>query len=87
MMKIRIRPSDSPIRLTFYLPLWMIKTRLSARIIANATHEDAPIEEVEAVREQIKKVYATIKAYVKKHGHFYLVDIASSDGDRIYVRV
>ena len=86
-MKIRIRPNDFVFPLTFHLPLWMIKTRLSARIIAELMHEDAPDEEVEAVREQIKKVYATIKAYVKKHGHFYLVDIASSDGDRIYVRV
>ena len=86
-MKIRIRPSNSPFRLTLWFPLRFLKSRLAARAIAEAMKEDCSAEEVRAVRIALSESYKFIKQYVKEHGHFYLVDIRSHEGDRVYVRV
>ena len=86
-MKIRIRPSDSWFRLTLWFPLGFLKSRLVARGLAEAMKEDASKEEILAVRAALKDSYKFIKGYVKEHGHFYLVDIKSHDGDRVYIRV
>lgn len=86
-MKIRIRPSDSWFRLTLWFPLGFLKSRLVARGIAEALNKDANKEDILAVRTTLKDSYKFIKQYVKQHGHFYLVDIKSRDGDRVYIRV
>ena len=86
-MKIRIRPSDSNFRLSIYLPLRLLKSRIAARAIAEAMNEDCTPEEVDAVRKTLIDSYQFIKQYVKTHGHFYLLDVTSHDGDRVYIRV
>lgn len=86
-MKIRIKPHDTWFRLTLHLPLGLLKSRLSARIIAEAMNENCTSKQVSEVQETLKSTYRFIKDYIKKNGHFYLVDVESHDGDRVYVRV
>ena len=75
---------DGPKFLVFFAPLWMIKTRLAAKIICQ--DERVKIEPVE-LQARIKHAYKKLKEYVKAHGHFYLVEVHEKEGGVVKIRV
>lgn len=84
-MKIYVKASDlkRPIRLWF--PTSMIKQKYVWKIIAKNSKGDKV--ELELIHKAINKGYKYLKQYIKVHGHFNLVEVDSSDGERIRVRV
>ena len=48
-------------------------------------HEFHP--QVSAILNITPAIYKSLKKYIKENGHFVLVDITSSDGDKVYIKV
>ena len=85
-MKIRIRPNGSWFRITLHLPLWMVKTRFVARVIAESLNENATPQEIQTYQRLTKEAYSELKAFIKRNGHFNLVDIRSNEGS-VFIRL
>ena len=85
-MKIRIRPKGSWFRITLHLPLCMVKTRFVARVIAESLNENATPQEVQTYHVRINEAYSALKRYIKRNGHFNLVDIRSNEGS-VFIRL
>ena len=84
-MRILIKnKKEGPRFLFFAVPLWMIKTRLMAKIICE--NENVHIDP-KVFRQNAKHAYAKIKEYVKKNGHFYLVEVHEKDGGVVKIRI
>ncbi|MBR1847152.1 MAG: hypothetical protein IJ787_05505 [Bacilli bacterium] len=83
-MKIVIRSMDGPKHLTLRFPLVFLKTRLAARILAN--NDEFKIDAKE-LHKRISSAYKFLKSYIKKNGHFDLVNVRSHEGDHIQIRL
>ncbi len=76
--------NERPHFLALFFPLWMVKLKVVAKALAN--NKDIMMEANE-LHETIKKAYKTIKQYVRKNGHFYLVKVDAHDGTKVRIRV
>ena len=43
--------------------------------------------DIEPLMNLLPKINKTLKTYIKQHGHFTLVDVRSSDGDKVIIKV
>ncbi|MBO4682783.1 MAG: hypothetical protein J5618_02880 [Bacilli bacterium] len=87
-MKISIRSTEEHKRFSFYLPLGFIKTRLAARIILSIDDENnVTSKAILELQEQIKEAYHQLKQYVRKNGHFYLIEGEDKEGNKVRIRV
>lgn len=66
----------------FWLPTSLLKSKFILKNIKN--HCDTDIEPFIDLLPTINK---SLKDYIKKNGHFVLVDIKSSDGDTVIIKV
>lgn len=75
------------------LPNSLIKSRLAVKIIRSGLKSKSdegkpPIISPDFItRDLLKTVYKCLKTVIKRHGHFNLVDVNSSDGTKVIIRV
>ena len=80
-MTIKIKDADGS-SLKFWLPNSWIKSRILGKIIKKNYGEQST-----AILNITPAIYKSLKKYIKENGHFVLVDITSSDGDKVYIKV
>ena len=80
-MWITIRNPEGP-NFSLPAPLFLMKSRLML-LMAQKSGSD----EFAKVYPYLKDIYAAIRDYVRKNGHFTLVDIESADGSKVRITV
>ena len=80
-MKIHIKSNDG-----YGIKLWLPTSLLKSKFIIKNIKKHGGID-IEPLMNLLPKIYKTLKAYIKKHGHFTLVDVRSSDGDKVIIKV
>jgi hypothetical protein len=80
-MKIHIKSNDG-----YGIKLWIPTSLLKSKFILKNIKKYGGID-IEPLMILLPKINKTLKAYIKKHGHFTLIDVRSSDGDKVIVKV
>lgn len=80
-MRISIRSVEENKKISLILPLSLIKSKLIWHIIK----KNAP--QVFQYYDLVKTSYHTLKKYIKKHGHFVLMECYSHDGEYVFIKV
>lgn len=82
-MNINISSIKHTIKL--YLPTSFIKMKFIWKCIYKEQYKDLSIEEknnkINETTRNIRKIYNEIKKYIKKNGHFILLEVESSEGN------
>ena len=80
-MKLHVKNSEG-----FGLKLWLPTALLKSKFIIKSIkkHSEADIDEL---LNSLPLIYNALKEHIKKNGHFVLVDVESSDGDRVFIRL
>ena len=79
-MKLKVISKEDNIRINLHLPLCMIKTRFITNVIFKNTNMVVDCKVV-------KKIYRQLKKYIKKNGHFDLLEVCSTDGTIVKITV
>ena len=80
-MKIHVKSSDG-----HKIKLWLPTSLLKSKFILNNIKKHGETD-IDPLMNSLPIIYKTLKTYIKKHGHFTLVDIESSDGDKVFIKV
>ena len=80
-MKLHIKSNDG-----YGIKLWIPTSLLKSKFILRILKKRCEID-IEPLMNLLPKIYKTLKIYTKKHGHFTLVDVRSSDGDKVIIKV
>ena len=80
-MWIRIRPKDGP-NISIPVPLSLAGSRFLWNMVRKS---DGPGAEAAAVFDP--EMTRELRKYIRKHGHFVLVDIESADGDIVKITI
>ena len=80
-MKLYIK-SDEGYKLNFWLPTSLIKSKL----LCKALFQNKGVN-IDAAINITPYLYKNIKKYIKKQGHFILVEIQSVEGYNITIKV
>ena len=80
-MKIYIKSNDG-----HNIKLWLPTSLLKSKFILNNIKKSGGTD-IEPLMKLIPIIYKTLKKYIKEHGHFTLVDVRSSDGDKVIIKV
>ena len=80
-MKIHIKSNDC-----YGIKLWLPTSLLKSKFILKNIKKYGGID-VEPLMNLLPKINKTLKTYIKKYGHFTLVDVRSSDGDKVIISV
>lgn len=81
-MRIKIKENDG-----FGLNLWLPTSLLKSKFILSLINKHCDNENIKIYIPLIPKLYKSFKKYIKENGHFVLIDITSSDGDKVYIKV
>lgn len=80
-------------RLGLILPNSMIKSRFVVKIIRKGLQSDVDKGKKPVIspdyftRERLKMFYKCLSTVIRKHGHFNLVEVHSSDGTKVVIRL
>lgn len=80
-------------RIYLALPNALLKSRLAVKIIrsgleSNTEDGKPPVISPDYItRERLKMFYKCIKGVIKQNGHFNLVEVDSSDGTKVIIRI
>ena len=66
---------------TLRLPTFFIKSRMFWKMAL----KDGDAKEYEITLKNVRKIYKALKDYVKKHGHFTLVEIEGNEARVVIV--
>lgn len=80
-MKIYIKSNDG-----HNIRLWLPTSLLKSKFILNKIKKYGGTD-IEPLMKLIPIIYKTLKKYIIEHGHFTLVDVRSSDGDKVIIKV
>ena len=80
-MKIHIKDSDG-----FGFKLWLPTSMLKSKFILNKFKKYGGID-IEPLINSSPIIYTALKEYIMKNGHFIFVDIESSDGNKVFIKV
>ena len=80
-MKIHIKDSDG-----FSFKLWLPTSILKSKFILNKFKKYGGID-IEPLINSLPIIYTALKEYIMKNGHFIFVDIESSDGNKVFIKV
>lgn len=80
-MKIHIKSNDG-----YGIKLWLPTSLLKSKFILKNIKKYGGID-IEPLMNLLPKINKTLKTYIKKYGHFTLVDVRSSDGDKVIISV
>ena len=81
-MLIKVRSTDGP-NLTIPLPTGLFCNRLTAGIAAKAMAQHG----WNATPEQMARFFQAAHQYKRKHPDWVMVEVQSSDGDYVYVKL
>ena len=80
-------------RISLALPNSLLKSRLMLKIIrkgieSNAKDGKTPVISADFVnRDLLNTLYKCLKTVIKRNGHFNLVEVDSSDGTKVIIRI
>ena len=80
-MKIHIKSNDG-----YGIKLWLPTSLLKSKFILKNIKKYGRID-IEPLMNLLPKINKNLKTYIKKYGHFTLVDVRSSDGDKVIIKV
>ena len=80
-MKIHIKSNDG-----YGIKLWLPTSLLKSKFILKNIKKHSGID-IEPLMNLLPKINKTLKTYIKKHGHFTVVDVRSSNGDKVIIKV
>ena len=81
-MKIKVKPAEGKFTFRFWLPTSLLKSKfITKQIIKYCKGVNLDFTML------MPKMYKSLKTYIKHNGHFILVDVVSSDGDKILIKV
>ncbi len=80
-MKLYIK-EDKGHELKLWLPTSLLKSKFIIRNIKRYGSTD-----IEPFMDLLPMLYKVLKKYIKQNGHFVLLDIKSSDGDEVIIKV
>lgn len=88
-MKISVHSKEDHKHFSFHVPLFFIKSRLSARIILSIGDEERVVsrEAILELQTQVKEAYQQLKEYIRKNGHFNIVEGTDKEGNKVLIRV
>ena len=81
-MLIKVRSQDGP-NLTIPIPTGLFCNRLTAGIAAKAMAQNG----WNATPEQMVRFFRTARQYKRKHPDWVMVEVESSNGDYVYVKL
>ena len=81
-MRLRIKDSKG---LGFIL--WLPTSLLKSKFIIKSIKRYGGIDDIEPFINLSPIIHKALKEYIKKNVHFVLVDIESSDGDKVSIEV
>ena len=81
-MLIKVRSTDGP-NLTIPLPTGLFCNRLTAGFAAKAMQQNG----WNATPEQMARFFQAARYYKRKHPDWVMVEVQSSDGDYVYVKL
>lgn len=81
-MIVKIRSKNGP-NLFIPIPTGLFCNRLTAGIAAKAMEQNG----VNATAEQMVRLFRTVRKYKRKHPHWVLAEVQSTDGDYVYVKL
>ena len=80
-MKIHIKSNDG-----YGIKLWLPTSSLKSKFILRIIKKYGGID-IDPLMNLLPKIYKTLKTHIIKHGHFTLVDVRSSDGDKVIIKI
>ena len=80
-MKIQVISSDG-----HKIKLWLPTSLLKSKFILNTIKENG-VTNLEPLINSSPIIFKKLKTYIKKQGHFTLVDIRSSGGDKVIIKI
>ena len=80
-MKIHIKSNDG-----YGIKLWLPTSLMKSKFILKNIKKYGGID-IDPLMNLLPKINKTLKTYIKKHGHFTLVDVRSSEGDKVIIKV
>ena len=81
-MKIKLKPSEGK----FSFRLWLPTSMLKSKFIKNQIVKYCKGVSIDFTT-LMPKMYKSLKSYIRHNGHFVLVDVVSSEGDKITIKV
>lgn len=80
-MKIYVKSNDG-YKINLWFPTSLFATKWMLKYAKKYVESD-----IELLIDSLPAIYKTLKKYIKKYGHFTLVDLISSDGDKVIIKV
>lgn len=80
-MRIKVKPAEGR-GINLWLPTSLLKSKFIVSIIKKNIDNKTKI-----YLDMIPQIYKSLKKYIKQNGHFILVDVDSSDGDKVLIKV
>ena len=81
-MIVKVRAKDGP-NLTIPIPTALLCNRLTAGFSAKIMEQNG----VHATPEQMVRFFRTARQYKRKHPDWVMVEVKSSEGDYVYVKL
>ena len=81
-MIVKVRAKDGP-NLTIPIPTSLLCSRLTAGFSAKMMEQNG----VHATPEQMVRFFRTARQYTRKHPDWVMVEVESSTGDYVYVKL
>ena len=81
-MIVKVRAKDGP-NLTIPIPTSLLCNRLTAGFSAKMMEQNG----VHATPEQMVRFFRTARQYKRKHPDWVMVEVKSSEGDYVYVKL
>lgn len=84
-MKIVIKSKQELKHRVFYFPLFFIKTRWGMRLFAEIT--GISFENKAELKQTLTAGLKKLKAFIKANGHFNCVEVHSTSGEDVIIRL
>lgn len=79
-MKIKVISPEEKVKINISIPTILIKSKLVLNNINKYAGVDIDVD-------IFRKMYKSLRTYIKENGHFNLVEVNSKDGNYIKIRV
>ena len=85
-MRISVKTANKKIPFVVHFPLWLIKTKIGAKMmLQNNGNKEPTEEEILEARATFKSMYKDLRKFIKTNGHFALVEARDAEGDTVKV--
>jgi hypothetical protein len=82
-MTIKVLPKDGP-KIRLWLPMGVLKWRVIYRALNK--HSESSFD-FRALSQLMPKAVKELRGFIRRHGHFNLVEVRSSDGTYVLIRL